>query len=81
MEQHGLTCQKQNIEALNLWKLRLNLHLIFYETGFLNLSCGGARSYVDSSKITWVSDDAFISTGNTTFIEYVEDTSSSSVPL
>ena len=82
MEQHGLTkSQKQNVEALNLWNLWLILHLICYETGFLSLSCGGARSYVDLSKITWVSDDTFISTGNTTTIEYVEGTSSSRVPL
>ncbi|XVE72758.1 hypothetical protein DITRI_Ditri11bG0064300 [Diplodiscus trichospermus] len=51
------------------------------QDGFLSLSCGGAKSYVDSSKITWVSDDAFISTGNTTTTEYVEGASSSSVPL
>ncbi|XWS76097.1 hypothetical protein CRYUN_Cryun01aG0147800 [Craigia yunnanensis] len=51
------------------------------QDGFLSLSCGGARSYVDSSKITWVSDDTFISTGNTTTIEYIEGTSSSSVPI
>ncbi|MBA0704541.1 hypothetical protein Golax_016793, partial [Gossypium laxum] len=75
MEQHDLTkCQKQNAEALNL----LDLHLIFCETGFLSLSCGGAKSYVDSSKIKWVSDDTFITTGNTTTVEYAEGTSSSS---
>ncbi|XP_022758647.1 probable LRR receptor-like serine/threonine-protein kinase At5g48740 isoform X2 [Durio zibethinus] len=51
------------------------------QDGFLSLSCGGARSFVDSSKITWVSDDTFISTGNTTTVEYVEGSSSSSVPL
>ncbi|OMO89270.1 hypothetical protein CCACVL1_07943 [Corchorus capsularis] len=51
-------------------------------TGFLSLSCGGTKSYVDSSKITWISDDTFISTGNTsTTTEYVEGTPSSSVPL
>lgn len=47
----------------------------------MSLSCGGARDYVDSSKITWISDDTFISTGNTSTVEYVEGTSSSSVPL
>ncbi|XVF72240.1 hypothetical protein PTKIN_Ptkin12aG0104600 [Pterospermum kingtungense] len=51
------------------------------QDGFLSLSCGGARDYVDSSKITWVSDDTFVSTGNTSTIEYVEGTSSTSVPL
>ncbi|KAK6259774.1 hypothetical protein SCA6_014248 [Theobroma cacao] len=51
------------------------------QDGFLSLSCGGARSYIDSSKITWVPDNTFISTGNTTTVEYVEGTSSSSVPL
>ncbi|KAE8673096.1 putative LRR receptor-like serine/threonine-protein kinase [Hibiscus syriacus] len=53
------------------------------QDGFLSLTCGGSRTYVDSSKLTWVSDDAFINTGNVTTIDYVEDsgTSSSSVPL
>ncbi|KAK8650781.1 hypothetical protein V6N13_140407 [Hibiscus sabdariffa] len=53
------------------------------QDSFLSLTCGGASTYVDSSKITWVSDDAFINTGNVTTIDYVEDsgTSSSSVPL
>ncbi|MBA0822031.1 hypothetical protein Goarm_018851 [Gossypium armourianum] len=48
------------------------------QDGFLSLSCGGAKSYVDSSKIKWVSDDTFITTGNTTTVEYAEGTSSSS---
>ncbi|XP_039027371.1 probable LRR receptor-like serine/threonine-protein kinase At5g48740 [Hibiscus syriacus] len=53
------------------------------QDGFLSLTCGGAMTYVDSSKLTWVSDDEFINTGNVTTIDYVEDlgTSSSSVPL
>lgn len=52
-------------------------------TGFLSLSCGGARTYVDSSNITWVSDDTYINTGNITTINYVEDsgTYSSNAPL
>ncbi|PPS14555.1 hypothetical protein GOBAR_AA06016 [Gossypium barbadense] len=60
------------------------LGVVFCEQdGFLSLSCGGARTYVDSSNITWVSDDTYINTGNITTINYVEDsgTYSSNVPL
>ncbi|KAJ4728483.1 putative Kinase [Melia azedarach] len=48
------------------------------QDGFLSLSCGGATSYTDSSNISWVSDSAYISTGNTTTIDYANGTSSSS---
>ncbi|KAA3468838.1 putative LRR receptor-like serine/threonine-protein kinase [Gossypium australe] len=60
------------------------LGVVFCEQdGFLSLTCGGARTYVDSSNITWVSDDTYINTGNITTINYVEDsgTYSSNVPL
>ncbi|KAG4188921.1 hypothetical protein ERO13_A08G194800v2 [Gossypium hirsutum] len=60
------------------------LGVVFCEQdGFLSLSCGGARTYVDSSNITWVSDDTYINTGNMTTINYVEDSGSysSNVPL
>lgn len=46
------------------------------DTGFLSLSCGGTTGYIDSSNISWVSDGAYISIGNTTTIEYIEGTSS-----
>lgn len=52
-----------------------------YLTGFLSLSCGGTANYVDSSNISWLSDSAYISTGNTTIINYVEGTSSLSAPI
>ncbi|KAK8495687.1 hypothetical protein V6N12_005593 [Hibiscus sabdariffa] len=51
------------------------------QDGFLSLSCGGEKSYVDSYKIKWVSDDTFITTGKKTTVEYVEGTSSSSIPI
>ncbi|PPS16514.1 hypothetical protein GOBAR_AA04072 [Gossypium barbadense] len=70
--------------ALKLFWVRFTLFFGFWivafcdQDGFLSLSCGGAKSYVDSSKIKWVSDDTFITTGNTTTVEYAEGTSSSS---
>ncbi|KAK8631099.1 hypothetical protein V6N13_079863 [Hibiscus sabdariffa] len=51
------------------------------QDGFLSLSCGGEKNYVDSYKIKWVSDDTFITTGKKTTVEYVEGTSSSSIPI
>ncbi|KAL5794798.1 hypothetical protein ACOSP7_003392 [Xanthoceras sorbifolium] len=36
------------------------------QDGFLSLSCGGTKSYIDSFNISWVSDSAYINTGNTT---------------
>lgn len=35
-------------------------------TGFLSISCGGTTGYTDSSNISWVPDDEYVSTGNTT---------------
>lgn len=52
-----------------------------YVTGFLSLTCGGTTNYTDSSNISWILDNEFISTGNTTTISYIEGTSSSSVPV
>ncbi|KAI5599778.1 hypothetical protein BDE02_02G217800 [Populus trichocarpa] len=49
--------------------------------GFLSLSCGGTTGYVDASNISWVSDGAYISSGKTTSIDYIEGTSSSNSPL
>ncbi|KAL4313393.1 hypothetical protein GQ457_01G037640 [Hibiscus cannabinus] len=51
------------------------------QDGFLSLSCGGEKSYVDSYKLKWVSDDTFITTGKKTTVEYIEGTSSSSIPI
>ncbi|XP_021678166.2 probable LRR receptor-like serine/threonine-protein kinase At5g48740 isoform X2 [Hevea brasiliensis] len=51
------------------------------QDGFLSLSCGGTTNYTDSSNIRWVLDSAYISTGNTTTIDYIEGTSSSNVPI
>ncbi|KAE8662366.1 putative LRR receptor-like serine/threonine-protein kinase [Hibiscus syriacus] len=51
------------------------------QNGFLSLSCGGAKSFVDSYKIKWVSDDTFITAGKKTIVEYVEGTFSSSIPI
>ncbi|GKU86066.1 hypothetical protein SLEP1_g642 [Rubroshorea leprosula] len=51
------------------------------QAGFLSISCGGTGSFVDSYNIQWVSDDEYISSGNTTRFEYPDGTSSSSVPL
>ncbi|XP_010525278.1 PREDICTED: probable LRR receptor-like serine/threonine-protein kinase At5g48740, partial [Tarenaya hassleriana] len=44
-------------------------------TGFLSLSCGGP-SYVDSSNVSWVSDDEYIDRGNTSTV-----TSPTSFPI
>ncbi|KAJ7961525.1 putative Kinase [Quillaja saponaria] len=51
------------------------------QDGFLSLSCGGRTSFIDSSNISWVTDTAYISTGNTATINYIEGTSSSSIPV
>jgi len=50
-------------------------------TGFLSLSCGGTSTLVDSSNITWVSDGSYVTTGNVTTVEFVEDTLSSQAPV
>lgn len=61
------------------FKCCLSMHI--YVTGFLSLTCGGTTNYTDSSNISWILDNEFISTGNTTTISYIEGTSSSSVPV
>lgn len=48
-----------------------------YITGFLSLSCGRTTNYTDSSNISWVSDDAYISTGNTTTVNFTRENLSS----
>ncbi|PHT38332.1 putative LRR receptor-like serine/threonine-protein kinase [Capsicum baccatum] len=49
--------------------------------GFLSLSCGGNTTYVDSSNITWTPDGAYISVGNMTTVDFLEDSSSSTLPV
>ncbi|KAK0583416.1 hypothetical protein LWI29_036747 [Acer saccharum] len=53
---------------LNCFILFSGLWLVAFcdQDGFLSLSCGGTKSYIDSSQISWVSDSAYINTGNTT---------------
>lgn len=51
------------------------------QDGFLSISCGGNTSYIDSSKISWVPDGEYVSTGNITTVKYIEGTSTSSVPI
>ncbi|WCJ38074.1 Leucine-rich repeat protein kinase family protein [Euphorbia peplus] len=41
------------------------------QNGFLSLSCGGTTDYTDSSTISWVSDNAYIKTGNTSTISQI----------
>ncbi|BAB09427.1 receptor protein kinase-like protein [Arabidopsis thaliana] len=48
--------------------------------GFLSLSCGGS-SYTAAYNISWVSDNDYIETGNTTTVTYAEGNSTSSVPI
>lgn len=49
-------------------------------TGFLSLSCGGS-SYTAANNISWVSDNDYIETGNTSMVTYIEGTSTSTVPI
>nr|GMD25170.1 probable LRR receptor-like serine/threonine-protein kinase At5g48740 [Ipomoea batatas] len=51
------------------------------QEGFLSLSCGGSISYVDSLNISWIPDGAYVSSGNTTTVDFVRDGSSSSSTL
>ncbi|OVA00094.1 Protein kinase domain [Macleaya cordata] len=51
------------------------------QDGFLSLSCGGITSFIDSSNISWVPDSSYVSTGNTTTLNFIEGSSSSRVPL
>lgn len=47
----------------------------------MSLICGGTADYTDSSSISWIPDSAYIATGNITNVDYIEGTSSSSVPV
>ncbi|KAK9160025.1 hypothetical protein Syun_006366 [Stephania yunnanensis] len=49
--------------------------------GFLSISCGGTASFTDSSNILWVPDDSYVSTGNATTVNFIEDGSSSQFTL
>ncbi|XP_068657785.1 probable LRR receptor-like serine/threonine-protein kinase At5g48740 isoform X2 [Aristolochia californica] len=51
------------------------------QEGFLSLSCGGATTFVDSSNISWTPDTSYITTGNTSFVNFLDGTFNSSVPL
>ncbi|XP_057965901.1 probable LRR receptor-like serine/threonine-protein kinase At5g48740 isoform X2 [Malania oleifera] len=51
------------------------------QDGFLSLACGGDTSFVDSSNISWIPDDNYISTGNTTTIDSNGGNFSSHVPV
>ncbi|KAL8170218.1 hypothetical protein V2J09_022022 [Rumex salicifolius] len=51
------------------------------QDGFLSLSCGGVDGYVDALNIKWTPDSNYITTGNTTAVNYIDGTSSSSMPL
>lgn len=66
---------------LLLLLLCLNKVAFSDQDGFLSLSCGGTSSFVDSSNISWVSDSDYVILGNTTIVDYIEGTSSSSVPV
>ncbi|KAL1207445.1 putative LRR receptor-like serine/threonine-protein kinase [Cardamine amara subsp. amara] len=48
--------------------------------GFLSLSCGGS-SYTAAYNISWLSDNTYIETGNTTTVTYINGNSASSVPI
>ncbi|KAJ4956616.1 hypothetical protein NE237_013399 [Protea cynaroides] len=51
------------------------------QEGFLSLYCGDGRSFVDSSNISWVPDDTYVSKGNITAVNFIEGSSSSQVPV
>ncbi|XP_019088804.1 PREDICTED: probable LRR receptor-like serine/threonine-protein kinase At5g48740 isoform X1 [Camelina sativa] len=48
--------------------------------GFLSLSCGGS-SYTAAYNISWVSDNDYIQTGNTSMVTYIDKNSTFSVPV
>ncbi|KAM7521816.1 hypothetical protein LguiA_011718 [Lonicera macranthoides] len=51
------------------------------QEGFLSISCGGTTSFVDSSNISWVSDDTYMTSGNTTTVDFIQGASTSRYPL
>ncbi|KZV22971.1 putative LRR receptor-like serine/threonine-protein kinase-like [Dorcoceras hygrometricum] len=52
-----------------------------YQDGFLSLSCGGTTNYIDSSNISWTSDEDYITSGNIASVVFQEGTSSASLPV
>lgn len=50
-------------------------------TGFLSISCGGTTNFVDSYNISWVSDDTYVTSGNTTTVDFIQGTSTSRNPI
>lgn len=66
------------IYKISLWAQCIQCYL--YGTGFLSLSCGATSNFIDSTNISWISDNAYVDTGNTTAIDSIEGTSSS-VPI
>ncbi|KDP26385.1 hypothetical protein JCGZ_17543 [Jatropha curcas] len=60
----------------------LSINVLCYgQDGFLSLSCGAATNFIDSSNISWIPDTEYISTGNTTTIDFTEGTSLTTVPI
>lgn len=51
------------------------------QDGFLSLSCGGTTSFIDSSNISWVPDSTYVSTGNISMVDFIEDSISSRLQL
>ncbi|XP_057743902.1 probable LRR receptor-like serine/threonine-protein kinase At5g48740 [Arachis stenosperma] len=49
------------------------------QDGFLSLSCGGRKSFIDSNNISWVPDTNYITTGKTTTITYTDGSVSTNV--
>ncbi|KAL4193210.1 hypothetical protein AMTRI_Chr06g175760 [Amborella trichopoda] len=51
------------------------------QEGFLSLSCGANTSFVDAWNISWISDGAYITVGNTTTVSFNDGNSTPSVSL
>ncbi|KAL6002808.1 hypothetical protein ACLOJK_023030 [Asimina triloba] len=49
--------------------------------GFLSIACGGTALSVDSFNISWVPDNSYVRTGNTTTVNFIDGGSSLRVPL
>ncbi|KAI3980342.1 hypothetical protein MKX01_003881 [Papaver californicum] len=51
------------------------------QDGFLSLFCGRTSGFTDSSNISWVLDNAYLTTTNTTNLNFMDASSSSWIPL
>ncbi|RZC62300.1 hypothetical protein C5167_024069 [Papaver somniferum] len=51
------------------------------QDGFLSLYCGRTSGFTDSSNISWVPDNAYVTTTNTTNLNFMDVSSSSWIPL